>query len=279
MLSSKFVSSLSGNSFKSIQIVTERVTLITGASAGIGAELARIFASHGHRVALVARRADRLGKLADEIAAAGGTAPIVISCDLAQADAGDRIAAALAAEGAEVEYLVNNAGYGLFGRAIDRDRAEQLGIVAVNISALTDLSLRFADQLVRHRGGILNVGSIAGFLPGPGMAVYYASKAYVLSFSEALRQELAPLGVRVTALCPGPVLSEFQARAGFLPGFDSAILNVSAEDVAKAGYRGLMANKRAVLPGLGIKVVPFLLRLFPRGFILAAVGRFQLRKR
>ena len=279
MLSSKFVSSLSGNSFKSIQIVTERVTLITGASAGIGAELARIFASHGHRVALVARRADRLGKLADEIAAAGGTAPIVISCDLAQADAGDRIAAALTAEGVEVEYLVNNAGYGLFGRAIDRDRAEQLGIVAVNIRALTDLSLRFADQLVRHRGGILNVGSIAGFLPGPGMAVYYASKAYVLSFSEALRQELAPLGVRVTALCPGPVLSEFQARAGFLPGFDSAILNVSAEDVAKAGYRGLMANKRAVLPGLGIKVVPFLLRLFPRGFILAAVGRFQLRKR
>jgi short-subunit dehydrogenase len=279
MLSSKFVSCLSGNSFKSIQIVTERVTLITGASAGIGAELARIFASHGHRVALVARRADRLGKLADEIAAAGGTAPIVISCDLAQADAGDRIAAALAAEGVEVEYLVNNAGYGLFGRAIDRDRAEQLGIVAVNIRALTDLSLRFADQLVRHRGGILNVGSIAGFLPGPGMAVYYASKAYVLSFSEALREELAPLGVRVTALCPGPVLSEFQARAGFLPGFDSAILNVSAEDVAKAGYRGLMANKRAVLPGLGIKVVPFLLRLFPRGFILAAVGRFQLRKR
>ena len=279
MLSSKFVSSLSGNSFKSIQIVTERVTLITGASAGIGAELARIFASHGHRVALVARRADRLGKLADEIAAAGGTAPIVISCDLAQADAGDRIAAALAAEAVEVEYLVNNAGYGLFGRAIDRDRAEQLGIIGVNIRALTDLSLRFADQLVRHRGGILNVGSIAGFLPGPGMAVYYASKAYVLSFSEALRQELAPLGVRVTALCPGPVLSEFQARAGFLPGFDSAILNVSAEDVAKAGYRGLMANKRAVLPGLGIKVVPFLLRLFPRGFILAAVGRFQLRKR
>jgi short-subunit dehydrogenase len=138
--------------------------------------------------------------------------------------------------------------------------------------------LRFADQLIRHRGGILNVGSIAGFLPGPGMAVYYASKAYVLSFSEALRGELAPQGVRVTALCPGPVPSEFQTRAGFEPGFDSAILNVSASDVAIAGYRGLMANKRLVLPGLGIKIVPFLLRLFPRGFILAAVGRFQLRR-
>ena len=149
-------------------------------------------------------------------------------------------------------------------------------IVAVNIRALTDLSLRFSDHLVRNRGGILNVGSIAGFLPGPGMAVYYASKAYVLSFSEAMRAELAPRGVRVTVLCPGPVPSEFQARAGFAPGFDSAILNVAPAEVARQAYRGLMANKRAVLPGLGIKIVPFLLRLFPRGFILAAVGRLQL---
>ena len=259
--------------------MTERVTLITGASAGIGTELARVFASNGHRVALVARRAERLAALAGEITASGGAAPIVIACDLEQPDAGDKIAAALAAEGVEVEFVVNNAGYGLFGNAIELDRAEQLGIIAVNIRATTDLSLRFSDQLIRHRGGILNVGSIAGFLPGPGMAVYYASKAYVLSLSEALRGELAPCGVRVTALCPGPVQSEFQVRAGYKPGFDSAVLNVSASDVAKAGYRGLMANKRVVLPGLGIKLVPFLLRLFPRGFILWAVGRFQLRRR
>ena len=260
-------------------IVTERVTLITGASAGIGTELARVFASNGHRVALVARRAERLAALAGEITASGGAAPIVIACDLEQPDAGDKIAAALASEGVEVEFVVNNAGFGLFGNAIELDRAEQLGIIAVNIRAMTDLSLRFSDQLIRHRGGILNVGSVAGFLPGPGMAVYYASKAYVLSFSEALRGELAPCGVRVTALCPGPVPSEFQARAGFKPGFDSAILNVSASDVAKAGYRGLMANKRAVLPGLGIKLVPLLLRLFPRGFVLWAVGKFQLGRR
>ncbi len=259
--------------------MTERVTLITGASAGIGTELARVFASNGHRVALVARRADRLKTLSGEITAAGGAAPIVISCDLEQSDAGDKIAGALAAEGVEVEFVVNNAGFGLFGNAIEIDRLEQLGIIALNIRAVTDLSLRFSDQLIRHRGGILNVGSIAGFLPGPGMAVYYASKAYVLSFSEALRRELAPRGVRVTVLCPGPVPSEFQARAGFDPGFDSAVLNVSASYVALAGYRGLMANKRAVLPGLGIKIVPFLLRLFPRGFILGAVGLFQLRKR
>jgi short-subunit dehydrogenase len=259
--------------------VTERITLITGASAGIGTELARVFASNGHRVALVARRADRLVALAGEIRASGGAAPIVIPCDLEQPDAGDKIAAALAAEGVEVEFVVNNAGFGLFGHAIELDRVEQLGIIAVNIRAMTDLSLRFSEQLIRHRGGILNVGSIAGFLPGPGMAVYYASKAYVLSFSEALRGELGPCGVRVTALCPGPVPSEFQARAGYKPGFDSAILNISASDVAQAGYRGLMANKRAVLPGLGIKIVPLLLRLFPRGFILWAVGLFQLRRR
>ena len=259
--------------------MTERVTLITGASAGIGAELARVFAAHGHRVALVARRVDRLATLAAEIKSAGAAAPLVIPCDLEQPDAAAKIAAALAAEGMEVEYLVNNAGFGVFGQAIRRDRAEQLGIIAVNIRALTDLTLRFADDLIKNGGGILNVGSIAGFLPGPGMAVYYASKAYVLSFSEAMRAELAPRGVRVTVLCPGPVPSEFQQRAGFSPGLDSAVLNVSAANVAKCGYRGLMANKRAVLPGLGIKIVPLLLRMFPRAFILAAVARFQLRKR
>jgi uncharacterized protein len=259
--------------------VTERVTLITGASAGIGSELARVFAANGHRVALAARRADRLTALANDITSAGGKAPVLIPCDLQQADSGDRIEAALQAAGVEVDYLVNNAGFGLFGRAAELDRNEQLGIIDVNIRALSDLTLRFAPSVIEHRGGILNVGSIAGFLPGPGMAMYYASKAFVLSFTEALRQELKPQGVRVTVVCPGPVPTEFQTRAGFRPGFDSAILNVSAAAVARQAYRGLMANKRAVLPGLGIKAVPLLLRFFPRGFILAAVGGFQLRKR
>lgn len=259
--------------------MAERVTLITGASAGIGMELARIFAANGHRVALTARRADRLSQLAQEIAAAGGKAPIVIPCDLEQADACEAIEAALAAEGVEVEYLVNNAGFGMFGYAVKRDRNDQLGMISVNIRALTELTLRLSDQLIRNRGGILNLGSIAGFLPGPGMAVYYASKAYVLSFSEAMRRELAPQGVRVTVVCPGPVLTEFQGRAGFRPGFDSAVLKVSPAEVARQGYEGLMANKRAVLPGLGIKLVPFLLRFAPRSFVLAAVGGFQLRNR
>ncbi|MET0710700.1 MAG: SDR family oxidoreductase [Tardiphaga sp.] len=258
--------------------MTERVTLITGASAGIGAEFARVFAANSHRVALVARRGDRLNALATEIVAAGGAAPIIIPCDLEQPDACDQIAAALAAANVEVEFVVNNAGFGMFGRAIDMDRNQQLGIIDVNVRTVTDLSLRFSDSLIRNKGGILNISSIAGFLPGPGMAVYYASKAYVLSFTEALHQELGQKGVRVTALCPGPVPSEFQKRAGFEPGLDSAILNVSAAAVARLGYRGLMAGKRVVLPGLGIKMVPILLRFFPRGFVAGAVARLQLRR-
>jgi short-subunit dehydrogenase len=255
------------------------VTLITGASAGIGTELARIFAANAHRVVLVARRSDRLETLAAEIRSNGGPEPIIIACDLGKPEATEQIVAALAAAGVEVEYIVNNAGYGLFGRAAEMDRDDQLGMIDVNIRALTDLSLRFADSVANLRGGILNVASIAGFMPGPGMAVYYASKAYVLSFTEALHQELGKKGVRVTALCPGPVPTEFQNRAGFEPGFDSAILNVSPAEVARQAYQGLMDNKQVVLPGLGVKVVPFLLRFFPRGFIAAAVAGFQLRRR
>jgi hypothetical protein len=258
--------------------VTDRVTLITGASAGIGTELARVFASNGHRLALTARRADRLNALAEEITKAGGPAPVLIPCDLAASDSAATIEAALAAAGVEVEYLVNNAGYGLFGKAAELDRAGQLGIIDVNIRAMADLSLRLAPSVIKHRGGVLNVGSIAGFLPGPGMAMYYASKAFVLSFTEALHQELKPHGVRVTVLCPGPVRTEFQERAGFRPNYDSAALDVSAAEVARQGYVGLMANKRAVLPGFGIKAVPIMLRLLPRGFILAAIGHFQNKR-
>lgn len=258
--------------------MTERVTLITGASAGIGAEMVRVFAAHKHRLAIVARRADRLTALSAEIVAAGGPAPIVIPCDLEQPDACAKIEAALQSAGVEVDYLINNAGFGMFGFAVDMDRDAQLRMIDLNVRTLTDLSLRFAPHVIRHKGGILNVSSIAGLIPGPGMAVYYASKAYVLSFTEALRQELGPKGVHVTALCPGPVPSEFQARAGFKPGLDSMILGVSPKDVAALAYKSLMANKGTVFPGLGIKIVPILLRLFPRSFIAGAVARLQLTR-
>jgi short-subunit dehydrogenase len=255
--------------------MTGRVTLITGASAGIGSELARISARAGHRVALVARRDDRLQLLADEIVAAGGQTPIIITCDLRTADACEKIHTSLAVAQVEVEYLVNNAGFGLFGEAAALDHDEQLAMIDVNTRVLTELCLCFADEVVRAKGGILNVASLAAFLPGPRMAVYYATKAYVLSFSEALHGELGPKGVRVTALCPGPVPTEFQGRAGITPGIDSAVLGVSAAHVARAGFEGLMAGKRLVLPGLGMKIIPFLLRFVPRGVVLGLVSRIQ----
>jgi len=252
-----------------------RITLITGASAGIGYELAKTFADAGHRLALVARRDDRLQALSDEIVAMGGERPIVIACDLQNSDSCQLIIKALQAEEVEVEYLVNNAGFGLFGEARDLDRVEQLAMTDVNVRALTDLCLSFSEHLIRNRGGILNVASLAGFLPGPRMAVYYATKAYVLSFSEALHAELGAKGVRVTVLCPGPVPTEFQGRAGITPGFDSAVLNISASQVARVGFEGLMAGKRLVLPGFGMKIIPFLLRFVPRGVVLHLVSRVQ----
>jgi len=254
------------------------ITIVTGASAGIGTELARVFARHGHALALVARREDRLKALAAEIAAAGRPEPLVLPIDLALPDAATRIAKALAAREFEPEYVVNNAGFGLIGAAATRDRAELLGIIDVNVRALTDLSLAFVDSLVRRRGGLLNVGSVAGFLPGPGSAVYYASKAYVLSLTEALHQELRGQGVRVTVLCPGPVPTEFQARAGLGDSRPSGLLAMPAARVAEAGYRGLMRGKRLVVPGFANKIATFLPRLLPRATVLAMVGERQRRR-
>src|SRR6185437_2658273 len=180
------------------------VTIITGASAGIGAELARVFARNGHPLVLVARRRERLDALSAEIAGTGQPAPVVLPIDLSQPDAGARIGEALTARGLEPRFVVNNAGFGLVGRAAALDRAEQLSMIDLNVRTLPDLSLAFVPSLERNRGGLLNVASVAGFLPGPGSAVYYATKAYVLSFTEALHVELKGQGVRVACLCPGP---------------------------------------------------------------------------
>lgn len=259
--------------------MAEPITLITGASAGIGAELAQVFAAHGHRLVLIARREAPMVQLAAEIAAAGHPLPDVLAVDLAATDAAMRIAAALRERGLEPQYIVNNAGFGLRGTAAELDRGEQLAIIDLNVRTLTDLSLAWTESLVRHRGGILNVASLAAFLPGPRMAVYYASKAYVLSFSEALHTELNPRGVRVTVLCPGPVPTEFQARAGIKSGRSGpALLTLSAEKVAEAGYRGLMQGRRVVIPGLGNKLVAATLRVLPRGLVMAAAG-MRLRRR
>ena len=255
------------------------VTLITGASAGIGLKLARVFARNGHELVLVARREARLNELAAEIAATGRPRPLVLAIDLGEPSATQRIAAALAAHGLEPQYVVNNAGFGLVGRAAELDRDEQLGMVDLNVRSLADLSLAFVDSLARHRGGVLNVASVAGFIPGPGAAVYYAGKAFVLSFSEALHHELAARGIRVTCLCPGPVATEFQARAGIAEAAPPWPLAVSAERVAKAGYRGLMRGRRVVVPGLANKLLAALLpRLMPRSILLSLLDARQLKR-
>jgi uncharacterized protein len=248
------------------------VTLITGASAGIGSALARVFAANGHEVVLVARREQLLTALAEEIAATGARRPLVLRADVTRIDASRRIGEALVALGVEPDIVVNNAGFGLVGAAGKLDRGEQLAMIDLNVRALTDLSLAFVDALERRRGGILNVASVAAFLPGPSMAVYYASKAFVLSFSEALHHEMAPKGVRVTALCPGPVPTEFQARAGVKGMKFSRTLTRSAARVANDGYQGLKDGRRVVVPGFPNKLIAAFAGLMPRDWLLEMVG-------
>jgi short-subunit dehydrogenase len=260
-----------------------KIMLITGASGGIGADLARVAAEKGHDLALVARNRAALDALADEIAGqTGRTAPrpLVFDCDLSQEGAAGAIAAFVEQSGADVEILVNNAGFGVVDAALDGDIAEQLGMIDLNIRALTELSLRFGGRLAANRGRLLNVASVAAFMPGPGMAVYYASKAYVLSFSEALSAELAPFGVSVTALCPGPVPTGFQARAGF-GGAMNAVRHIalSSPQVARAGYDGMMAGKRVVLPGLTAKIMAWSAPFTPKGLSLKLVASLQMRRK
>ena len=250
------------------------LTLITGASSGIGAALAREFARRGHALVLTARREAELQALADAIAAEGRPRPQVLPSDLGTPAGVASFAEALAARGLEPVFLVNNAGFGLLGDAAALDRARQLAMIDLNMRALTDLSLRLLDGVKRGRGGILNVASIGGFMPGPNMAVYHATKAYVLSLSEALHAELAPHGVRVCALCPGPVKTEFFQQAGDPDMHLPSLLLRSPERVAREGYEGLMAGRRVVVPGTPNRVVTLAARLLPRGLMLAVASKF-----
>jgi uncharacterized protein len=200
---------------------------------------------------------------------------MALGADLGRRDAVAQIAAALASRGLEPAIVVNNAGFGLAGPAAELDRDEQLAMIDLNVRALTELSLTFVESLARHRGGILNVASVAAFVPGPGMAVYYASKAYVLSFSEALHDELSSRGVRVMALCPGPVPTEFQARAGLrlgAAGLGERILTLSAARVARIGYDGFMRGKRVVMPGAGNRVAVALMHWVPNALLLPIIA-------
>ena len=254
--------------------------LVTGASAGIGRELARLFAERGHDLVLVARRRDELERLASELGARHGVAADVVACDLAQDGAAARVCEELDRRALDVVYLVNNAGFGLAGRFVETDGAVESSMLHVNVVALTELTkLLLPPMVAARRGGVLNVASTAAFQPGPLMAVYYASKAYVLSFTEALAEELRGTGVAATVLCPGPTRSGFQERAGV---GDTMLVRaglMDARPVAEAGYDALVRGRRVVVPGVKNKVLAQSVRVAPRVVVTRVVKRLQQRAR
>jgi short-subunit dehydrogenase len=248
--------------------------LVTGASSGIGTELARQLARRGHGLVLTARRRDRLDALAAEISAESRVQVHVIAADLADPAAPAALQAGVAALGLEVAVLVNNAGYGIQGDFAAMEMGAIAAMVQVNQLALTELTLRFGREMAaRGRGHILNVASAAAFLPSPRVAAYAATKAYVMSFSEAVRFELAPRGVVVTTLYPGITTTEFNQVAGAKtpPAMDWSIL--SAAEVARLGLEGLFGNRRAVVPGWINRINAFFSQVLHRGLVTAMAGR------
>ena len=254
-----------------------KTALVTGASAGLGLELARLLAADRHDLVLVARRRDRLEQLAAELERVHAVRAHVLAEDLADPAAPARIVEELGRRGLEIEVLVNNAGFGANGPFAELDAARQVGMVQVNVTALVELTRRLLPPMIaRGAGRILNLGSTAGFQPGPFMAVYYASKAFVNSFSEALSFELRGTGVTVTVSCPGPTDTEFGAIAGNDKSRLFAIGSMSAAEVARHAYAAMMRGRPLAVPGLLNKAGVQSVRLAPRSAlrrIAAALNR------
>src|ERR1043165_5045854 len=248
--------------------------LITGASSGIGLDLARLFAKEGYDLVLVARSEGKLRELAAELERDCGVKAHVVVADLAKPEAPRPLVAALPVD---VDVLVNNAGFGVAGPFVATALAKELEMIQVNIVALTELTkLLLAPMVARRRGRVLNVASTAAFQPGPLMAVYYATKAYVLSFSEAIADELRNSGVTVTALCPGPTETGFAAVADMTT---TRLFNVakpmSSADVAPAGYAAMKRGRRVVIPGVKNKLLTQSVRVSPRRLVTTIVRKLQ----
>jgi short-subunit dehydrogenase len=253
-----------------------KTALITGASSGLGLELAQLFAADKHDVVLVARRREQLEALATRLAAERGVVAGVISADLADPGAPQRIVDELKRRGTEIEFLVNNAGFGTTGRFVERDLLRELAMVQVNVTALVHLTgLLVPSMVARGSGRVLNLGSTAGFQPGPFMSVYYATKAFVNSFTEALAYELRGTGVSATVSCPGATATEF----GRIAGNDRSPLfkmgAMSAAEVAAHAYKSMMSGKVVAIPGARNKFLIQGQRLMPRGAVRAVAARLN----
>jgi short-subunit dehydrogenase len=259
---------------------TTSTALITGASGGIGYELAKLFAKDRHNLVLAARSGEKLEQFANELRRRFEISVKTVALDLTTANAAQQLFDQLVTDGTRVDILINNAGYGKLGAFAEISIEENLGQIQLNVTALTSLSKLFLGPMLERRSGkIMNVASTAGFQPGPLMAVYYATKAYVISFSEALANELSGKGVTVTCLCPGATATDFASRAGndksrlfkqFRP--------MDAKPVALAGYRGLMSGETLVIPGFRNQLVAESLRISPRKLVTAISRRLNEAK-
>ncbi|MBD9372482.1 SDR family NAD(P)-dependent oxidoreductase [Rhizobium sp. ARZ01] len=262
----------------SVSFEARPAVVVVGASRGIGRAIAIVAARQGGPVVLVARDRDTLTAAATEVQEAGGEA-FTLALDLVSPDASLRLQEFLEESGLVCDVLVNSAGYGLRGAATTLPMDEQLGIIDLNIRVLSDLTLRFLPGMVaRRRGGVLNLGSIAGFTPGPNMALYYASKSFVRSFSAALHEELRHTGVTVTCVAPGPVETEFLDRSGAGRAMLFKVLpRANALDVAERAWQGFRAGRRLVVPGVSAKLTALVTTLLPTAVLLPLIGRLQRR--
>lgn len=256
-----------------------RTVLITGASSGIGLELAHLFAHDGYRLVLVARSRGALRELGDDLQARHSVQVRISAKDLAHPSAPGELYQELQEAGIVLDVLVNNAGFGGNGPFLNTEWNNEAEMIQVNITALTHLTKLFLPQVRAREGKLLNVASVAAFLPGPFMTVYYATKAYVLSFSEALAEELSGTGTTVTCLCPGPVETNFQKRAGTsTTDLARSPLLVDVREVARAGYEGMKLGKRLVIPGWKNAALIQGLRAAPRGMVTKIVSRMNGKK-
>jgi len=252
--------------------------LITGASGGLGADIATLFAKDGIHLILVARSKEKLELRAQELSKYGVQVDVIVS-DLAKPGAAGELFEQVKGLGKKVDYLVNNAGVGLFGKFVETDLQKELDMLYLNINSLTHLTKLVLEEMTeRGKGSILNVASTAAFQPGPLMAVYYASKAYVLSFSEAIENELKGTGLTVSTLCPGPTRTDFSNRAnlGKSKLFDGGTMD--SMSVAKAGYEGVRNGKSIIIPGTQNKILAKSIRFIPRKVVTGIVRRMQQEK-